>query len=155
MAYLERSTSEFKDQVSIVDCRNWSMVKQFQVCTTDAEDLSWSPDGRYIAVWDGALEYRVAIYAPDGRLVSKYQPENWDSSKSLGVSIGKWSPSGQFFAVGSHDHKVRFLNNYTWTDLIDLTAPKTVSSDTVHAFTELSADRDETVKIRSEVQCKQ
>jgi hypothetical protein len=29
------------------------------VGTTDLEDLSWSPDGRAIAVWDHLLEMKV------------------------------------------------------------------------------------------------
>jgi WD40 repeat protein len=94
----------------------------------------------------------VQIYTPDGRRVANYTPHDWDQTRSLGVSLVRWSPSSQFLAVASHDHKVRFLNNYTWQSLIELTIPRTVSSDECHAFTEtFGGESEEIAKIRSDV----
>ncbi|KAG5462394.1 MAG: hypothetical protein BJ554DRAFT_5285 [Olpidium bornovanus] len=50
-----------KDSVSIYDCHDWTMVKHlrlrknFPVETVDLEDMAWSPDGRFIAIWDTAV----------------------------------------------------------------------------------------------------
>ncbi|ORY45197.1 YVTN repeat-like/Quino protein amine dehydrogenase [Rhizoclosmatium globosum] len=77
--------------------------------TTDLEDIAWSPDGRFIAMWDTILEYKVLIYSPDGRLISSYSAyEN-----GLGIKGVSWSPSAQFLAVGSFDEKLRLINNMT------------------------------------------
>ncbi|KAJ1540124.1 WD repeat-containing protein wrap73, partial [Cladochytrium tenue] len=92
---------EGKDTVSVYDCEDWSLLKHFPVETSDLEDLAWSPDGRYIAVWDSLLEYRVAIYHPDGRKAASYSAYE----HGLGVKTVSWSPSGQFLAVGSYDGK--------------------------------------------------
>ena len=54
LALLERHDG--KDTVGVYSCANWKLVKAFPVETTDAENLLWSPDGRYIAVWDHPME---------------------------------------------------------------------------------------------------
>ena len=33
----------------------------FKVESSDAIDISWSPDDRYIAVWDSPLEHRLLV----------------------------------------------------------------------------------------------
>lgn len=106
-----------------------------------------------MAIWDGLLDYSVQIYSPDGRKISSFTPRDWDSSRSLGISAVSWSPSGQFLAVGSHDLKVRFINNYTWQPLVELAMPRTISAEECHAFTEIYGGiADDIVKIRSNVQ---
>jgi WD40 repeat protein len=72
------------------------------VDTKDAYDLAWSPDGRFIAVWDSVLDYNIMIYHPDGRLASSYSA--YDTG--LGIKKVQWSPSGQFLGIGSFDEIV-------------------------------------------------
>ncbi|KAJ3106075.1 WD repeat-containing protein wrap73 [Phlyctochytrium planicorne] len=102
LALAERRDS--KDTISIYDCEEWTLLKHFPVDTMDLEDLAWSPDGRYIAVWDTNLEYKVLIYFPDGRLIKSYSAYEY----GLGVKSACWSPSSQFFAIGSYDEKQVF-----------------------------------------------
>ncbi len=47
-----------KDSISIYDCEDWSMVKNFYPDTHDLENIAWSPDGRYIAAWESSLEVK-------------------------------------------------------------------------------------------------
>ena len=44
----------------------------------------------------------MLVYHPDGRLAGKYAPGDY----ILGAKALKWSPSGQFLAVGGYDQKV-------------------------------------------------
>ncbi|KAF6142046.1 hypothetical protein GIB67_038014 [Kingdonia uniflora] len=45
----------------------------FAVDTLDLADIKWSPDDSAIVIWDSPLDYKVLIYSPDGRCLSKYQ----------------------------------------------------------------------------------
>ncbi|RUS26673.1 WD repeat domain 8 [Jimgerdemannia flammicorona] len=101
---------ENKDYVGIYDCHDWSIVKQFPTETIDMEGLAWSPDGKYIAVRDTPLHYKLLVYAIDGRCLVSY----FAYHDNLGIKSIAWAPSGQFLAVGSFDQKVRLLNHYTW-----------------------------------------
>eukprot|EP00842_Homolaphlyctis_polyrhiza_P006033 jgi/Hompol1/6430/HPOL_002895-RA len=110
---------EGKDHISIFECKTWTMLKRWPVATNDLDGVLWSPDGRFIAVWEPSIEYDILIYHPDGRLASKYSA--YDTG--LGIKTVRWSPSGQFLAVGSFDQKCRLLNHYTWKPLIEFTHP--------------------------------
>ena len=61
-----------KDHISIFDCSDWALTKRFPVDSVDLTDISWSPDGRFIALWESYLDYKVFIYRPDGRLAGSY-----------------------------------------------------------------------------------
>ena len=68
MAQLERY--ECRDHVSVYDTASWTRLRHFEAATEDAAELSWSPDGGYLALMDGPLNYRVCVYAAaDGRSV--------------------------------------------------------------------------------------
>ncbi|KAI8617294.1 WD40-repeat-containing domain protein [Chytriomyces sp. MP71] len=110
---------ECKDTVSIYDCEDWTLLKHFPVDTSDLEDIAWSPDGRFIAVWECLLEYKMLIYSPDGRLITSYSAYE----PGLGIKSAAWSPSSQFLAIGSYDDKCRLIHNMTWKPLIDLAHP--------------------------------
>ncbi|KAI9325583.1 WD40-repeat-containing domain protein [Obelidium mucronatum] len=126
-----------KDTLSVYDCEDWTLVKHFPVDTSDLEDIAWSPDGRFIAVWDSILEYKILIYSPDGRLISCYSA-NHDPGV-LGIKSVNWSPSAQFLAVGSFDEKLRLINNMTWKPLIDLSHPTTVPYPDIPVYREAAA----------------
>ncbi|KAJ3011799.1 UNVERIFIED_CONTAM: WD repeat-containing protein wrap73 [Siphonaria sp. JEL0065] len=123
-----------KDTLSIYDAEDWTLLKHFPVDTSDLEDIAWSPDGRFIAVWDTILEYKVLIYSPDGRLVSSYSA--YDTG--LGIKSANWSPSAQFLAVGSFDEKLRLINNMTWKPLIDLSHPQSLPYPDIEVYKESS-----------------
>lgn len=93
---------ESKEYLSIFECSDWTLSKRFPVETNDLTDLCWSPDGRFIAVWESFLDYKVFLYRPDGRIAGSYSAYD----NGLGIKRVTWSPSGQFLAVGSFDEKV-------------------------------------------------
>ncbi|GFZ15156.1 transducin/WD40 repeat-like superfamily protein [Actinidia rufa] len=99
-----------KDYVNLLSCHTWEIMGVFAVDTFDLADIEWSPDDSAIVIWDSSLEYKVLIYSPDGRCLSKYQAYE----SGLGVKSVSWSPCGQFLAVGSYDQMLRVLNHLTW-----------------------------------------
>ncbi|XP_051143651.1 uncharacterized protein LOC127260049 [Andrographis paniculata] len=99
-----------KDHVNLLSCYTWEILNVFAVDTLDLADIQWSPDDSAIVIWDSPLEYKVLIYSPDGRCLSKYQAYE----SGLGVKSVSWSPSSQFLAVGSYDQMIRVLNHLTW-----------------------------------------
>ncbi|XP_057482621.1 uncharacterized protein LOC130769343 [Actinidia eriantha] len=99
-----------KDYVNLLSCQTWEIMGVFAVDTFDLADIEWSPDDSFIVIWDSSLEYKVLIYSPDGRCLSKYQAYE----SGLGVKSVSWSPCGQFLAVGSYDQMLRVLNHLTW-----------------------------------------
>ncbi|KAK3278435.1 hypothetical protein CYMTET_13627 [Cymbomonas tetramitiformis] len=108
MALLERR--DCKDFISIFGTQQWSVAAHFAIETSDAADISWSPDGGNICVWDTVLAYKMLVYAPDGRCLTKHEAyEN-----ALGIKSLNWCPSGQLLAVGSFDQVVRVFNHLTW-----------------------------------------
>ncbi|KAJ1336681.1 hypothetical protein BSLG_007000 [Batrachochytrium salamandrivorans] len=129
-----------KDYISIYECCDWTMLKRWNTATNDLDGIAWSPDGRFIVAWEPNIEYTIYIYYPDGRLVHKYSA--YDSG--LGVKSVRWSPSGQFLAVGSYDQKCRLLNHYTWKPLVELEHPSHLQfrDITVHKEINVSEDKD-------------
>lgn len=46
--------------------------QSFPLGTVDAAAASWSPDGKFLAVWDYAAEFRLLVYTPLGYLRFAY-----------------------------------------------------------------------------------
>ncbi|CCG84392.1 protein of unknown function [Taphrina deformans PYCC 5710] len=113
------------DLLSILDTSSssWSVIKTFPIATSDAQGVSWSADGKWLAVYDNMIDYRVLIYTPDGRLVRTFVAYEI----GLGVKCATWSPTSEFFAIGSYDNKVRLLNNATFSPSIELSHVLTVN----------------------------
>lgn len=80
-------------------CSNWSLIKQFQVATTDLEDIAWSPDAACLVAWDTCLSYSLTVFTPEGETLAKYSAY----SNALGVKTVQWAPSGQMLIIGSFD----------------------------------------------------
>lgn len=118
------------DHIAIYDTRDWTLLKRWKCDTNDLDGLVWSPDGRFIAVWDPCVSYRILIYYPDGRFVAEYSA--YDGS--LGIKKVEWSPSAQFLTIGSYDGKCRMLDRYTWTPLIELSHPKSLSATDIVSY---------------------
>ncbi|KAK3701374.1 hypothetical protein QZH41_008742, partial [Actinostola sp. cb2023] len=57
MALAERRNC--KDFVSIFTCESWQLLKHFEVETKDLANLSWSPDGRVLCLWDSIIHCRI------------------------------------------------------------------------------------------------
>ncbi|KAJ3258145.1 WD repeat-containing protein wrap73 [Boothiomyces macroporosus] len=112
---------------------DYKKVGRFPTESCDLEDLRWSPDGRFIAVWTSLSQYHVYLYYPDGRLVADYSAYDY----GLGIKAATWSPSSQILAVGSFDEKCRLLNHYSWKPLIELSHEKQVAEKNIPCYKEI------------------
>jgi WD40 repeat protein len=100
---------------------NFSSTKQalplIKLPTSDAQSLSWSPDGRWLAILDvPTVSQGLHIYTPDGHLFRSYasQPEH---ESGLGIKDLAWSPDGRHLALAKFDGRVELLNTKTFTPL--------------------------------------
>eukprot|EP00873_Tetraselmis_striata_P028565 jgi/Tetstr1/448829/TSEL_036055.t1 len=114
MALAERKNC--KDAITILSTSDWTAQTTFATATMDLSDLSWSPDGGCIAVWDSLLEYKVLLYTEEGECLASYAAY----SDALGVKSLQWAPNGQFLAVGSYDESARLLNHVTWSPFFEM-----------------------------------
>lgn len=131
MALAERRNC--KDFVSIFACESWQMLQHFEVETRDLADISWSPDGKVLCIWDSLLDYKVFLYSLDGRCLAAYNPYSF----ALGVKTVTWSPSSQFLVIGSYDNKCRVLNHVTWKTVAEHSHPHTIQDATVIVYKEI------------------
>lgn len=114
------------DLLTIHGFRSYELINRAALPTVDAQGLKWSPDGRWIAVWDAASTgTKVLIFTADGQLFRTYtgSPDS-DPVFDLGVKGIEWSPvngrtgMSEFLAVGKVD------------GIVDILGSKTVSTPT-------------------------
>jgi WD40 repeat protein len=92
----------------------WSLLKQFQLDTTDCVQLEWSPDDAHILCTDTPLTYGLHVYTPSGLRVASYSAYEHALGIKAGGQAVRWSPRASFLAIGSYDQSVRIFNNATW-----------------------------------------
>lgn len=114
------------DVLTIHEAQTYELIARAVLPTVDAQGLKWSPDGRWIAVWEAASAgTKVLIYTADGQLFRAYTaPADFDSGYDLGVRTIEWSPatghgrSSGYLAVAKFDGTVDILNSRTVSDSI-------------------------------------
>nr|XP_019007567.1 uncharacterized protein I206_07581 [Kwoniella pini CBS 10737]OCF46348.1 hypothetical protein I206_07581 [Kwoniella pini CBS 10737] len=138
MAIVEKHLGkEFIGIYDVLD--NHHLVRHFQLSTSDVQGMSWSPDGKYLAVWDSALSYSIYIYSPIGPLLSHFthtsltfSPESLSEDPGLGIRTVTWAPGGRWLAIGGWDGKVRILESTGWRCIALLNNPSRITEkDTV------------------------
>jgi WD40 repeat protein len=121
------------------------------VATADLAGLTWSPCGRFIAVYDSILtvscsfsssaymQYALHIYSPLGPLVHSFSPASPSFSllsasedPGLGVRCATWAPNGRWIALGGWDGKVRVVESEGGRCVASMSwMARTVERDTV------------------------
>ncbi|RAK78450.1 YVTN repeat-like/Quino protein amine dehydrogenase [Aspergillus fijiensis CBS 313.89] len=111
------------DLLTIHEFESYELISRANLPTVDAQGLKWSPDGRWIAVWDAASAgTRVLIFTADGQLFRTYTGlPGSDTSFDLGVRSIEWSPVSsargvsEVLAVGKVDGSVDLLKSTTFS----------------------------------------
>lgn len=109
------------DVLTIHEFRSYELIGQAILPTIDAQGLKWSPDGKWIAIWDTAsMGTKVLIFTADGQPFRTYTgPSNLDSALDLGVRCIEWSPVAsstglsEYLAVGKVNGSLDLLRNKT------------------------------------------
>lgn len=108
------------DLLTIHEPHTYETVARVTLPTIDAQGLKWSPDGRWIAVWDAASSgTKILIFTADGQLYRTYDgPSEVDDSFDLGIKHIEWAPVGKdgtsnTLAVGKINGNIDILRTRT------------------------------------------
>ncbi|KAM3178899.1 hypothetical protein ACTXT7_001646 [Hymenolepis weldensis] len=108
---------------------NWCRFLSASLPTRDAESVQWSPDGRYIIVFDSYLYDSIGILNSDGTTLHSLNlyGENFGNKPAshfaLGIRSFHWSPSGHILAAGRYDNSCLLYNHANWKVLAELKHP--------------------------------
>ncbi|TID18082.1 WD40 repeat-like protein [Venturia nashicola] len=106
---------------------SYAVLKMLTLQSVDAQGMRWSPDGRWLAVWDTpSIGYRVYIYTADGHLYRVYNGHCEEDRLSLGVKSIEWSPRSDHLAIGGHDRRVTLLSTRTFSPVMFLDHTATI-----------------------------
>jgi hypothetical protein len=115
------------DILLLLAARTYEVLARTELPTTDAADLQWSRDGRWLAIWDAASAgYKLHIYTADGHLYRTLSREPSFSDNDawgiqpLGIKSVQWMPGNARLAVGSWDSRVRILSTRTFAPVVYL-----------------------------------
>lgn len=112
LAILVRDTAH--DALVLLPPGKPDQVKNVELATVDAQGVKWSPDGRWIAIWEsGSYGYKVLTYTADGNHYKTYLRGQDTENVGLGVSMLRWSPSGSFLAIGDYNQCAVILRTNT------------------------------------------
>ncbi|KAF3391949.1 WD repeat-containing protein WRAP73 [Talaromyces pinophilus] len=114
---------EASDLLTIHEAHSYETISKVNLPTVDAQGLNWSPDGRWIAVWDAASNgTKVLIYTADGQHFRTYTGRSdVGSTHDLGVKCIEWAPlkprqqNSEVLAIGKYDGTVDLLNTRTFS----------------------------------------
>ncbi|KAI9660649.1 MAG: hypothetical protein M1821_010001 [Bathelium mastoideum] len=121
LALLSRVGS--RDILSFHAPQTLQVLSSTDLPSVDARGLKWSPDGRWLAIWEAhAYGTKVWIYTADGHLYRTYtgdEPKETEDAE-LGTRCIEWSPTGEWLALGGSDRRVTLLNTRTFAPLVHL-----------------------------------
>ncbi|KGO64448.1 hypothetical protein PITC_022950 [Penicillium italicum] len=113
---------ETSDLLTVHEPRSYDLVNRTVLPTIDAQGLKWSPDGKWIAIWDiASAGTKVLVFTADGQLFRTYSgPSGVDDSFDLGVKQIEWGPAShqlisQTLAVGKVNGNVDLLRTRTFS----------------------------------------
>lgn len=116
-----------KDVVSLHSKSSYEITRSFIIDTIDAQGICWSPDGKWIAVWEAAGHgHKVMLYSADGHLYRAWSgptiltEEDRDFDLGPGVKTLEWATSGSYIAVGTHSLNVSILESPSLSSFVSL-----------------------------------
>lgn len=131
LAFLSRAQAQ--DQVAVHFPSTSRTMNPTTISTSDARNISWSPDGHWISVLDTAHAHPgLVILTPDGQPFRTYPTSTQESEEKLdlGIKTITWSPDSRLLAISSHDTTVTLLNTKTFTSLAVVEHSTTIDQHT-------------------------
>ncbi|OHE95604.1 WD40 domain-containing protein [Colletotrichum orchidophilum] len=133
-----------KDVVSIHHPKTRQVLRSWQPDTIDAQGLAWTPDGRWLLVWESAAQgHKILFYTSDGHLFKTWSgPSPWAVEEKhyelgAGVKHCQVSPDGARIAVCDHTRSVCVLETKAAAESMRLEHPATIAPrDTVQIWQE-------------------
>lgn len=111
------SRREGKDVVSVHNQANYEVLRSWNPDTVDAASISWSLDGKWLAVVESAGHgHKILFYTADGDLFKTWKGprpsgvEEADIDLGAGVKSIEWSAEGRYMAVADFSSKITLLS---------------------------------------------
>ena len=121
MAILTRPAAQ--DVLMLLQPGSHELIKSVELPTVDAQDVTWSPDGNWLAVRDTASSgYKVLIYTADGHLYKAISNSLDNVDISLGVKCMQWSSATGTLAIGDNNDCVTIFSKNNASSFIDVTS---------------------------------
>ena len=112
MAILTRPATQ--DILMLLSPSKHELITSVDLPTVDAEEVSWSSDGCWLAIRDSASSgHKVLIYTADGQLFKTYQGAVDDVNIGLGLKRMAWNPSNGSLLLGDYNDNVTMLSRNT------------------------------------------
>ena len=131
LALLTRSGG--KDILSIHARQTYEVLRSWNSDTVDAQGLSWSPDGRWLAVVDSAGQgHKILFYTADGHLFKVWNgpmpasDEDRDLAMGAGVKLLEWASTGDYLAVGDYSSRLVLLSAPSFIATLSLNHTTTI-----------------------------
>ena len=123
-----------KDMISIHDPVTTETLRSWYPDTVDAQGLRWSPDGRWLIVWESEGQgHKVVFYMADGSTFKTWTgPANPPSEYKhfplgAGVKLLQFSGDSRHLAIGDSSRGVCILDMTSVNETIRLFHPHTIT----------------------------
>jgi hypothetical protein len=102
--------------------------------TIDAQGLMWSPDGRWLVVWEAPGHgHKVLLYTPDGNAFKAWggpkggsAQETDDIALGPGVKLMRFSADSRYLAIGDSSRRICIFETTALCETIKLHHPTTI-----------------------------
>lgn len=122
-----------RDVISIHDSISKHVLRSWQPDTIDAQGLGWSPDGKWLIVWESESQgHKVIFYTPDGNLFrtwagpSSPTPESKHYQLGAGVKLVQFSADARQLAIGDSSRGVYIIDMASIKESMCLIHPQTI-----------------------------
>jgi WD40 repeat protein len=143
LALLSRTLG--KDTISVHAPDTREVLRSWSPDIVDAQGLAWTPDGRWLVVWESAAQgHRVVFFTPDGHRYrdwrgSQYQQQHesgiMHGALGPGVRLVALSPDSKYVAIGDYGRCVYVLHTSNMTTQLQLLHPSTAEpKDTLQVW---------------------
>ncbi|KAJ5746932.1 uncharacterized protein N7511_008628 [Penicillium nucicola] len=143
---------ETSDLLTVHQSRSYELLNRTVLSTIDAQGLKWSPDGKWIAVWDiASAGTKVLVFTADGQHFRTYSgPSGVDDTFDLGVKQIEWGPTNlqtgvcELLAVGKVNGNIDLLRARTFSSATTLSHifPPDQQAPTIWRERYINADGD-------------
>ncbi|KAK5664163.1 hypothetical protein OQA88_378 [Cercophora sp. LCS_1] len=142
LALLTRTAG--KDMISIHGFPTRELQRSWAPDTVDAQAIIWSPDGRWLVVWESAAHgHKLLFYTSDGHIFrtwtgpSNPPSESKDFALGAGVKTVQFSADAKQLAIGDHSRSLYMFSMSSVTETLRLQHPTSlVPKDTLQIWQE-------------------
>ncbi len=127
------SRRDGKDVVSVHKRDSYVADRGWYSDTIDAQSLSWSPDGKWLAVVESAGQgHKILFYTPDGHLFRSWKGprpsgvEEDDFEHGAGVRSIEWTKDEKYLAVADFSSKITLLSIPNFVEIMRLEHTTTI-----------------------------